>query len=240
MIALHPSQNYQEVRKMRRTERILVFHEQHQEDYPVKFLGEQFELKPNVFCPTYSEGAELLVRSLPDMSGRKVLEMGTGSGVVAIFAAKLARSVVAIDVSPLACECAKHNAILHGVEDKVDIRQGDLFDSIQANENFSLIIYNPPFMDGIPKNWIETAIYDSDYQNLELFFQQAPNYLTSDGEMLIAFSSVGDLKRLESMIYDAGFQAEVCQEDSRNDLEFMVYSCRYSERKALSSIFSYS
>src|SRR6185436_10968374 len=56
-----------------------------------------------------------------------VLDMGTGSGVCALFAARHARRVVAIDISAAAVRCTRLNAMLNHLEGRLDIRHGDLF-----------------------------------------------------------------------------------------------------------------
>ena len=56
--------------------------------------------------------------------------MGTGSGVGAVFAAQWARRVVAVDINPAAVRCARINALLNHVEDRVDVVEGDLFEPI--------------------------------------------------------------------------------------------------------------
>ena len=53
--------------------------------------------------------------------------MGTGSGVCAVFAARHARRVVAVDINPAAVRCAGINALLNDLEHKIEVRHGDLF-----------------------------------------------------------------------------------------------------------------
>jgi len=64
--------------------------------------------------------------------GAEVLDMGTGSGVCAIAAARYARRVVAVDINPVAVRCAGINAVLNHLEDRIDVRQGDLFAGVAA------------------------------------------------------------------------------------------------------------
>src|SRR5262245_44005247 len=72
----------------------------------------------------------------------EVLDMGTGSGVCAVFAAKHARRVVAVDLNRAAVRCTRVNALLNHVEDRIDAREGDLFAPTPA-ERFDLILFNP-------------------------------------------------------------------------------------------------
>ncbi len=79
-----------------------------------------------------------------------VLDMGTGSGVCALFAARLARRVVAVDINPAAVRCAGINAMLNHLEARIDLRQGDLFAPV-ADERFDVVLFNPPFLIGVPR-----------------------------------------------------------------------------------------
>jgi len=89
-----------------------------------------------------SVATRLVAENLHDLDGLRVLDLGTGSGVLAILASKLgAENVVATDISERAIRIARRNAELNGVE--IDFRVGDLFDAVR-DELFDLIICNPP------------------------------------------------------------------------------------------------
>jgi methylase of polypeptide subunit release factors len=75
---------------------------------------------------------------------RTALDIGTGTGIQALLAARHAERVVATDVSERALRFARVNAALNGI-DNVEWRQGDLFEPV-ANERFGLIVSNPPFV----------------------------------------------------------------------------------------------
>ena len=94
----------------------------------------------------------LLAKSLEIslVKGKKILDIGTGSGILGIIALKNGAShVVAIDIDKLSIKCAEINAFLNKVN--MDIRQGNLFDPIKKNELFDLIIANLPTLPTPPK-----------------------------------------------------------------------------------------
>ncbi|OUM95991.1 MAG: ribosomal protein L11 methyltransferase [Thermobacillus sp. ZCTH02-B1] len=65
--------------------------------------------------------------------GEEVIDVGTGSGILAIGAAKLgARSVLALDLDPVAVASARANAALNGLEDRIDVRESDLLGALKA------------------------------------------------------------------------------------------------------------
>jgi len=92
----------------------------------------------------------------PLSPGAAVLDMGTGSGVCALTAARRARRVVAVDVSPAAVRCARINVLLNRLEERIDVREGDLFAPL-AGERFDLVLFNPPFLVGAPKDHRDAA-----------------------------------------------------------------------------------
>jgi SAM-dependent methyltransferase len=84
-----------------------------------------------------------LARMMIPSSGR-VLDLGTGCGVLALLAARHAEQVVGVDLNPRAVELARFNAALNGIGN-VDFRAGNLLDPV-AGEAFDLIVCNPPFV----------------------------------------------------------------------------------------------
>jgi len=89
--------------------------------------------------------AEQLPRFAGNVEGKKVLDLGTGSGIFAISAALYGASeVVGVDINPRAIEMAKENAARAGVS--IDFRQGSYFNVLREGEKFDVIISNPPFV----------------------------------------------------------------------------------------------
>lgn len=77
------------------------------------------------------------------------LDIGTGSGAVALSLAVEGWSgpIVATDVSPEAIDVATENAVRHAVADRVEFRQGGLFEPLRAEERFDLVVSNPPYVE---------------------------------------------------------------------------------------------
>jgi HemK-related putative methylase len=140
-------------------------------------------------------------------AGASVLDMGTGSGVCALFAARHARRVVAVDISAAAVRCARLNAVLNQLENRIDIRHGDLFTPL-ADARFDLVLFNPPFLLGVPKDDRDAAWRSSDAARR--FAAGLGDHLEPGGAALLLLSSFGDACVLfESELRVNGFQLEV-------------------------------
>ena len=118
-----------------------------------------------------------------------MLDLGTGSGVGALFAARRGFRVVAVDINPEAVRCARVNALLHHLEDRIEARQGDLFAPV-AGERFDLVLFNPPFFRGEPVNDLDRAWRGTDV--LERFAAGLSAALTPAGQALLVLSTDGD------------------------------------------------
>jgi release factor glutamine methyltransferase len=78
-----------------------------------------------------------------------VLDLGTGSGIIAVCLAKerLDASIVAVDIAASALEVARINSRRHGVAERIDLVQGDLFAALgKEKPQFDLIVSNPPYI----------------------------------------------------------------------------------------------
>lgn len=136
-----------------------------------------------------------------------VLDLGTGSGVCALAAARHARRVVAVDINPAAVRCAAVNALLNGLEQRIELRQGDLFAPV-AGERFDLVLFNPPFLLGAPKDARDAAWRSIDAP--ARFAAGLAGHLAPGGAALVVLSSFGDACALyESDLRARGFGLEV-------------------------------
>ncbi len=123
-------------------------------------------------------------------AGARVLDLGTGSGIAAIRAAQLGVSVMAVDINPDAVRCARMNILLNRVEERVEVRMGDLFAPV-AGEKFDRILFNPPFYRQAPENESDRAWRDLDV--FDRFLAGLEPMLTPGGIALVLLSSRGDL-----------------------------------------------
>ena len=118
-------------------------------EHPIQELPLGVKIIPHcAFGAGHHETTSMLINTLvlSDLSGKNVLDHGTGTGVLAIFAKRLgAKQVVAVDIDDKSVENAKENALLNNVE--IDVRLGDtvpegMFDLILANIHRNILLSN--------------------------------------------------------------------------------------------------
>lgn len=99
---------------------------------------------PGVYAP--QGDTRLLMTALERESirpGADVLDLGTGSGALALRAAQLGGSVTAVDVAPLAVVTARLNAFLH--HRQITVRRSDLISAV-GERSYDLVLCNPPYV----------------------------------------------------------------------------------------------
>ncbi|HEY6482153.1 MAG TPA: methyltransferase [Steroidobacteraceae bacterium] len=166
------------------------------DDYQVERIrGVPFLVIPSVFNPKVPRTGEFLAAQIssellgPDA---EVLDMGTGSGVCAVFAARLARRVVATDINSEAVRCAGINVALNHLEHKIEVRQGDLFAPV-SGERFDLVLFNPPFLCAAPRDDRDRAWRSVDVA--ERFARGLALHLKPAAVALVVLSSFGDARQ---------------------------------------------
>lgn len=141
-----------------------------------------------ILMATLCEGKEVREATAQSVA-KKVLDMGTGSGILAILAARQGAAVTATDINEGAIQCAQKNAALNKAKD-IEFLCGDLFEPVSGRK-FDLIIFNPPYLPKEEK-YVNKKIdlsYNSS-ETLENFLKEYKRYLGPGGRALIVNSSI--------------------------------------------------
>ncbi len=149
-------------------------------------------ITPTVFNPRLLRTGAYFARCLDQpqlLGGAEVLDMGTGSGVCALVAARHARRVVAVDINPAAVRCAQLNALMNQLHSRVEVRHGDLFGPVPG-ERFDFILFNPPFVPGQARSDRDRAWRSLDVAGR--FAADLAAHLKPGGVALMLLSSFGD------------------------------------------------
>ena len=155
--------------------------------------------------------AEELMRVVKE--GHKVLDVGTGSGILAIIAAKKGAFTVATDIHEDSIKCAKYNASLNNV--KLDVRVGNLFEPIKEGELFDVIVSNMTSLPTPPDEQYDeyiTRTVDAGPDGrkyLDPLIRQMPQYLKENGCFLTQHSNFANIEKTKQMLEELGFDVEV-------------------------------
>jgi release factor glutamine methyltransferase len=169
-----------------------------------------------VFNPTDFISSGLFaefIKSLGSLKGKHILDMGSGSGVVSVFAASGGAECIAADINPMAIRSIKENSALNGFGDKITAVESDLFEALRKELLFDIIFFNPPYYKGEPKDNFERAFKGG--INLEVitrFLDEANNYLKPGGLIYFIVSTDMDIKELHGMFTNAGYKYRTIKE----------------------------
>jgi release factor glutamine methyltransferase len=167
---------------------------------------------PGVFRPR--PDSWMLARALAAEGlapGARVLDVCTGSGMLAIAAAQRGACATAIDISRRAVLCARVNARLNGV--RVRALRGDLLTAV-SGERFDAIVSNPPYLPGdadLPERGAERA-WEGGHDGRALvdrLCSQAARHLAPGGVLLIVHSSLCGTDSTLAILREHGLRAEV-------------------------------
>jgi release factor glutamine methyltransferase len=153
-------------------------------------------------------------------NGKKVLDMGTGSGIQAIAARESgAARVMGVDKNKKAVELAKRNAKIAGFGD-IEFKYSDLF--LAVNEKFDLIIFNPPYLPSeehldIGKDYDLIGGKKGNELSVE-FLKRAIEYLENGGCVLLICSSISDPFEIFNYAKSFGYDYKILEE-MRMDFE---------------------
>ncbi len=201
-------------------------------DKRVFFCGSIFEVCTEVYEP--AEDTFLLARNLRVKEGERVLDVGTGCGILAILATKKAGEVVAVDINPYALACAKRNADLNDVAAKVDFRLGDLFESLEIYEEFDLILFNAPYLpvekdEGVA--WVEKAWTGGNTGRdvIDRFITEVSKHLSKSGRILLVQSTLSNVEETIRKFLQHGLYAKVIAEEKSTFETITLIDARYSK-----------
>jgi methylase of polypeptide subunit release factors len=190
--------------------------------------GFRMIVRPTVFHPRYFITSEFFAAFIGrlDLNGKRVADVGTGSGILALAAARAgAAKVTAIDVNPNAALTAAENARANGFADRVTAMCSNLLSALAPCALFDVIITSPPSFPGEPRDLADRAWHAGpNYRDIALLFDQARERLAPGGRVYIVLSSDSDIDLFSALITRARFQARLAAERSLVVESFIIYS----------------
>lgn len=164
------------------------------------YNGIGLQIPPKVFHPGFFSSTKLLLQyiSKEHLNNKTFLELGAGSGLLSIYAAKKGASVVATDISAISIECITANA----EENKVEIQTilSNLFDNI-PRQKFDFILINPPYYKKRPLSVYDHAWYCG--ENGEYFqqlFKTIGEYIHDQSNVFMVLCDGCDLQMINNLV----------------------------------------
>jgi release factor glutamine methyltransferase len=188
-----------------------------------EFFSLEFEVNRAVLIPRPDTECVVVecLRLVKDVAEPAVLDIGTGSGCLAVTVAKHHKTaqVTAVDMSPEALAVASRNAAKHGVAERIRFVQSDLFAAVPAGEHFDFILSNPPYIphDDIAKlppgvrDFEPHRALDGGADGFAVFdrlIAEAPPHLKPDGWLLLEIGSPQEIPARERIERNKGYELE--------------------------------
>lgn len=176
----------------------------------MNYNGVEYNECDEVYPP--AEDTFLLIDNLKIEEDYEVLEIGTGTGLVSIFASLNCKNVTSTDINPYAVKCATNNIKLNNREN-VRVIKSDLFENIE--DKYDLILFNTPYLPVIEEEHVDddySKAWDGGESGREVideFIKQAPSYLKENGIIQLVQSSLSDNDKSIEMLEKLGLNAEV-------------------------------
>ena len=190
----------------------------------VRYLDKEFLVYPDTFWP-FADSLPL-VKHFQITPGESVLDVGTGSGVIGVFACdRGAARVVGVDINPAAIRSATHNARMHGFAGTMKVLQSDLFNAL-GDERFDVVTANLPFRNKPAPDVVAMSQWDTDFKTNTRFFEGVGRHLNPKGRIYFVQSNFGEIEATMRLAQAAGLQvAELAREsiDDTRRQEFIVY-----------------
>lgn len=173
--------------------------------HTVEVMGGTYIVCEDVFNPKFYLTSEFMAGHIRVRPEDAVLDVGTGSGIQAITAGRVARKVVAVDINPEAVRCARENVARNSVEGSVQVLEGDLFSPLPPGARFDVILFTPPYLEGRLTAPIDHALYDPGKAVARRFLTGARDHLTSNGYVQMVYSSAAEPERVLEIAKELGW-----------------------------------
>jgi release factor glutamine methyltransferase len=165
----------------------------------------------NVYVP--AEDSYLLADNLEIKPNQSVLEIGTGSGIVAMYASRLTEDVTVTDINFDACELARENFEANGIEN-IEILFGNMFEPVE-DRKFDVILFNTPYLPTEEGEVLDDTInyaFDGGLNGrkvIDVFLNEVGNHLNDGGIVQMIQSSLSGNEETLDRFDELGFIAEI-------------------------------
>lgn len=205
-----------------------------------EFMKLIFFVNENVLIPRHETEilVEEVIRLAKKINAKKILDMCTGSGVIAVSLAKYLDNceITAVDISNDALKVAKKNAINNDVENKITFINSDLFTNIQE-ERYDIIVSNPPYIKEDIINTLDKQVrmepfiaLNGGIDGLNFYrkiINQSDKYLKSNGYICLEIGYDQKIDIIELIENEDKFDNTYCKKDLYDNDRIIVTKLKY-------------
>ncbi len=182
------------------------------ETIKTEISGVPFVVHPDVFPAHIFYESQWFAEKIAQMvGGKSLLEIGTGTGIIALFAGLGGAEVTVVDINEKAIANARDNFQQNNVE--VTSYVGHLYDPLPANSHFDFIFWNHPFNKGDTEesDVLLKSVFDFEYRDLEEYVANAYKHLTENGFLLLGTGSIADIGAIEEIAQKNKYELTLVQ-----------------------------
>jgi len=200
---------------------------------PSSFKCNNLEIQthPEVYDP--AEDTFLLLEEIDPHVEDSVFEIGSGTGIIALYCVQEGANVICSDINPFAVDLIKKNYKKNKSQltGSLEIRKGSLFDVLPKDETFDLIIFNPPYLPTSKEEyvggngWFDKAVSGgkNGLETTKPFLQQLPKYLRDDGRSFTIVSSKSPRIEFDQTIKKNNLKSTIVSSQSFTDETLEVH-----------------
>jgi len=163
------------------------------------YQGIKVLVKPTVFHPGFLISTHIFVDFLATipLQNKEILEIGTGTGLIALYCHQQGADVVASDINAAAIASVQESCMKNKMF--IDVIHSDLFNQI-PQQLFDYIISNPPYFPQTAKDDKEKAFFcGPEFEFFQRFFKDTQAYLSDSGSIFMILSDDCDIEKIKSI-----------------------------------------
>ncbi|MEF8847770.1 MAG: HemK2/MTQ2 family protein methyltransferase [Candidatus Thermoplasmatota archaeon] len=209
------------------------------EDIDFKYQNLKITLANQVYQP--AEDTFQLLESIEIEKNDRILEIGTGTGIIALKCATKKTNIIATDINPKAIKIAKKNYKQNkeNLKGKIEFIKTNLFKDIDKEKKFDKIIFNPPYVSiknekiRIKEKWLNQATDGGPdgLKTLKKFIKKLPLYLKKpDGKAFFITSSSSNLTKVKKYINCSHLKSKILSEKKHESETLYVYQINHIKK----------
>lgn len=183
-----------------------------------RYQGLRLVIAPTVFHPAFFFSTKIFIGFLKqqEVKGKRLLELGAGSGLISLVQARRGATVTATDINRIALDQLRQNAATNQIP--LQVTHSDLFEQVSPTD-FDLIIINPPYYPKPATQASEFAWYcGEDFAYFRRLFAQLAQGYTATIYMILSddcdLAQISALAQIHTMEMDCIYQRRVWGEDN--------------------------